>query len=227
MGPRTPPWRRRFSPRTIPLRPRLRSRDSIRSIEDVQRRDGEATESAESVDLPRDQSERVGSVLEALSNDDLRAFVCDVLAKHPELRDQFLARLGDSCKSVDAYRAEIEQLFDRHAQDYPVITDAIDFSHFFELIEQYLERGRYLDAAAIYRSLFEEIGENEVRIDAAYDHYAETLQSALDGSVECALAADFDRDEFEMQVGVLEERTTSEFPANSEQFYRAIDDLGN
>ena len=176
-------------------------------------------------DPPRDESERLGSILEDVSADDLGAFVRDVLVDHPELRDQFLARFGATGKPAEAYRTEIEHLFDRHTQDYPVVTDAIDFSHFFELAERYHGRGRYLDAAAVYRALFEEIDDNGTRIDAAYDHYAKTLQSALDGYVECVLAADPDQDEFEKYVGVLADQAASEHPANTEQFYRAIDDL--
>ncbi len=176
-------------------------------------------------DTPRDESERVEPVLQNVSADDLRAFLRDVLAERPDLRDRFLARFGDTGKSVEAYRAEIEQLFDRHTQDYPVVTDAIDFSHFFELAEQYHERGRYLGAATVYRALFEGIDDNEVRIDAAYDHYAKALQSALDGYVECVLTADPDQGEFEKYIRVLEDQATSEHPANTEQFYRAIDDL--
>ncbi|AGB30168.1 zinc finger SWIM domain-containing protein [Natrinema pellirubrum DSM 15624] len=176
-------------------------------------------------DTPRDESERVESVLQNVSADDLRTFLRDVLAEHLDLRDRFLARFGDTDKSVEEYRAEIEQLFDRHTQDYPVVTDAIDFSHFFELAEQYRERERYLEAATAYRALFEGIDDNEVRIDAAYDHYANALQSALDEYVECVLAGDPDRGEFEKYIGVLEDQATSEHPANTEQFYRAIDDL--
>ena len=174
---------------------------------------------------PRDESERVETVLQTVSADDLRPFLRDAFAEHPDLRDQFLARFGDTGKSVEEYRAEIEQLFDRHTQDYSVVTDAIDFSHFFELAEQYRERERYLDAAAVYRALFEEIDDNEIRIDAAYDHYAKAVRSALDGYVECVFAADPDQDEFKKYLGVLEDKATSETPANTEQFYRAIGDL--
>ena len=176
-------------------------------------------------DPPSDESDRVESVLRDVSANDLRAFVRDALAAHPDLRDRLLARFGDEGKSFEAYRVEIEQLFDQHTEDYPVVTDAIDFAQFFDLAEQYRERDRYLEAATIYRALLEGIDDNEVRIDAAYDHYARTLQSALDGYVECVLAADPDQDEFETYTGVLEEQAMSEHPANSEQFYRAIDDL--
>ncbi len=176
-------------------------------------------------DPPDDESDRVESVLRDISADDLREFVRDTLATNPDLRDRFLVRFGDEGNSVHEYRADIEHLFDQHTQDYPVVTEAIDFSRFFDLAGQYRERDRYLEAATVYRALFEAIDDNEVRIDAAYDHYAKTVQSALDGYVECVLAADLTHDEFEKYIGVLEEQTTSEHPAHSEQFFRAIDDL--
>ena len=82
-----------------------------------------------------------------------------------------------------------------------------------------------IEAATVYRALVEGIDDNEVRIDAAYDHYAKAVQSALDEYVECVLAADPDRVEFEKYIGVLENLAASEHPANTERFYRAIDDL--
>ncbi|WP_049912363.1 SWIM zinc finger family protein [Natrialba hulunbeirensis] len=176
-------------------------------------------------DPPRDESEQVEPLLQTVSADDLRAFVRDVLAEQPDLREQFVSRFGSAGKSVDDYRAEIEQLFDRHTQEYPVVTDAIDFSQFFEVATHYRERERYLEAATVYRALFEEIDDNEHRIDAAYDHYASALQSALDGYVECVLAATLEQDEFETYIGVLEEQARAAHPPNSEQFHRAIDDL--
>ncbi|WP_255192591.1 SWIM zinc finger family protein [Natronobeatus ordinarius] len=179
------------------------------------------------VDEPRDESKRVTAILEAVPAADLRAFVRETLAANPDVRDRFLARFGDDDTPVEKYREEIEALFDQHTREYPVVTDAIDFSHFFDVADQYRSRGRYLPAASVYRAVFEGIDDNEDRIDAAYDHYARTLQSALEGYVECVLAADLGQDEFEKYSGVLEEQAMSAHPANSEQFYRAIDDLEN
>ncbi|MFP8956449.1 SWIM zinc finger domain-containing protein [Natrialbaceae archaeon A-CW3] len=176
-------------------------------------------------DPPNDENERVESVLRDVSADDIREFVRDALAAYPDLRDQFMARFGNESKPVQEYRAEIERLFDQHTQDYPVVTNAIDFSQFFDLAEQYREREHYLEAATVYRALFEAIDDNDVRIDAAYDHYAQALQSALDGYIECVLAADPNQDEFGNYIGVLETQAMSEHPANSEQFYRAIENL--
>jgi len=67
------------------------------------------------------------------------------------------------------------------------------------------ERGltNAIEAAAVYRAPFPGIDENEVRTDAACDYYAKALESALDGYVECVLAADPDRGEFEKYIGVL------------------------
>ncbi|WP_419181194.1 SWIM zinc finger family protein [Haloarcula pelagica] len=178
-------------------------------------------------DPPQDESERVDRVIGDLSSDDLRAFVRDALAENPDLREQFLARFGDGGKSVEAYRNEIEGLFDQHTANYPVVTDAIDFSHFFELAEQYRERKRYRAAATVYRALFEGIDDNHARIDAAYDHYAKALRSALDGYVDCVLAADPSDGEFEQYAGALEAQAMSEPPVNEEQFRRALDALEN
>ena len=174
---------------------------------------------------PQDKSEHVERIIEDVSSDDLRAFVRDALAENPDLREQFLAWFGDDHKSVEAYRERIEELFDQHIENYPVVTEAIDFSHFFESAEQYRERERYRAAVTVYRALFEGIDDNHVRIDAAYGHYAKVLESALDGYVDCVLAADPSDGEFEQYAGALEAQAMSEPRINEEQFRRALNAL--
>lgn len=176
-------------------------------------------------DPPDDESERVETVIEDVTSDDLRAFVRDALAENPNLRERFLARFSDSDKSVEEYREEIQVLFDQHTQDYPVVTDAINFTHFFELAARYRDRDRYRAAATVYRALFEVIDDNLDRIDAAYDYYAKTVQSALDEYVECVLEADPSAEEFEQYAEILEERTSSRPGVTSKPFQRALDDL--
>ena len=172
---------------------------------------------------PQDEAERVEAVLDDVSADDLRGFVRDTLAEHTELREQFLARFGDDHKSVDEYREEIAQLFEQHAD--PTVYEAIDFSRFFEIADQYRERSRYLAAATVYRAVFEEVDEKSNWIDGAYDHYAQTIQTALDGYADCVLATDPSPEEFDTYAGVLEACASREPPINSEQFWRALDDL--
>jgi uncharacterized Zn finger protein len=176
-------------------------------------------------DPPPDESEKIEAALDDVSAEDLRSFVRDALATKPELRDQFLAWFGDEHKSVEEYRKEIGQLFEQRAD--PTVFMAIDFSRFFELAEQYRDRGRYLAAATVYRALFEEVNENWNWIDGAYDHYAQTIQRALDNYGECILATDPNPDEFNTYTSVLEAQASKGPPNNSDQFRRALDHLKN
>jgi uncharacterized Zn finger protein len=177
-------------------------------------------------DPPRDESERIEPVLKTVSGDDLRAFVTDVLAREPALREQFLARFGETPhKSASEYRAETTQLFEQHTDDYPVVVEAIDFSRLFAVAEQYRERDHYLAAATVYRGLFEGIDDNIHLVDAAFDHYAKTFQSALDGYVDCVLATDPTAEEFESYAGVIDERATTGSDLHREQFMKALNEL--
>ena len=75
-------------------------------------------------EAPADDSNNVNGVLADTAVSELREFLGDTLATHPELREQFLATFGDDHKSVEEYRSQIEQLFEQHAD--PGIYDAID-----------------------------------------------------------------------------------------------------
>ncbi len=172
---------------------------------------------------PQDESEGVEAVLDNVSANDLRGFVRDALAEHAELREQFLAQFGDDHKSVEEYREEIAQLFEQHAD--PVVFEAIDFSRFFEIAQQYRDRDRYLAAATVYRAVFEEVDEKSNWIDGAYDHYAKTIQTAIEGYADCVLATDPSPEEFDTYAGVLEARASTEPPINNEQFWRELDNL--
>lgn len=172
---------------------------------------------------PRDESEDIETLLADVSAEELRAFVRDALVEHAELRDRFLARFGDDHRSIGEYRDEIGQLFETHAD--PVVFEAIDFSRFFDVAEEYRDRKQYSAAATVYRAVFEEVDERHDLIDGAYDHYARIIQRALDGYVECVLATDPDPEAFDTYASVLEECATREPPINSEQFWRALDDF--
>lgn len=172
---------------------------------------------------PQDESEDIETVLGDVSAGDLREFVRDALAEHAELREQLLARFGDDHKSVEEYREEIAQLFEQHAD--PAVFDAIDFSRFFEIAEQYRDRERYLAAATVYRAVFEEVDEKYIWVEGPYDHYARTIQTAIEGYADCVLATDPTPEEFDAYAGALEARATSEPALNSDQFWRELDNL--
>ena len=105
--------------------------------------------------------------------------------------------------------------------------EAINFSRFFEVADRYRDRDRYLGAATVYRAIFEEVDERYNLIDGAYDHYARTIQRALNGYVECVLATDPDPEAFDTYASVLEARTTTEPRINDDQFWSALNDLAD
>ncbi|MGQ3330453.1 SWIM zinc finger family protein [Halorubrum sp. FL23] len=174
-------------------------------------------------DPPEDESERIEALLADVPVEELRAFVHEILATHSTAREQFLTQFGDEHKSVDEYREEISHLFEQHAD--PTVFEAIDFSRFFDMAEQYRKRDRYLAAAIVYRAVFEEVDERFNWIDGSYDHYAQTLQTALEGYIDCVLAIDPSPEDFETYAGVLETRAAEESEINNRQFWRALDDL--
>jgi uncharacterized Zn finger protein len=177
-------------------------------------------------DPPADEAERLDTLLDDISTDDLRAFVLDTVTRRPALRDQFFARFGGPTgKSVNEYRTEVDDLFDEHTEDYPVVVGAIDFSRFFDLAEQYRENGHYQMAATVYRALFEGIDDNIELVDGASDHYARNFQDALDGYVECVTAAELSSEAIESSLAVLDERASSGADVHRERFADALSRL--
>jgi len=176
---------------------------------------------------PDDERPHVEELLEGLSQDALRSFLLDELERDSELRDRFRARFDDEHHSVSAYRDEIDQLFDDHTVEYPVVTEAIDFSHWFDQAERYRSRGRFGDAATVYRAIAAGVEGNSDRIDAAYDHYARVFQRALDGYVECLDAAELTDGEFRDAVSVLSERAEAAVGPYGERYRDALSTLTN
>jgi uncharacterized Zn finger protein len=176
-------------------------------------------------ELPPDEATQIDAILDDIDGDELRAFVRDELARDEGMRDRFVARFGERAKSYEAYRDDVDRLFADHTDRYPVVIDAIDCSQFTELGERYRERGRYRDAAAVYRGLVAGIDDNIHLVDAAYDHYARVFSDALDAYVECVTAADLDRSEHDAHEAFLAERANEGPSPHREQFQRALSEL--
>ncbi|WP_227015652.1 hypothetical protein [Haloarcula sp. JP-L23] len=174
---------------------------------------------------PKDEGEQVERLLQDADPDALRSFLLGELVRNHDLRNRFRARFDDEGRSVEEYRDDIDQLFDEYTVEYPVVTEAIDFSHFFEQAEQYRTRDRYSEAATIYRAVAEGVETNEDRIDAAYDYYARTFQTALDGYVKCVQAADLDDGERQDAIAALSERAGEAIGPYAERYQDAVDTL--
>ncbi|WP_049934177.1 hypothetical protein [Haloplanus natans] len=114
------------------------------------------------------------------------------------------------------------QLFDEHTREFPVV---IDFSQFADLGERYQDRGRYRQAAAVYRGLVAGIDDNIKLVDGAYDHYARVFREGLDAYIKCVTAADLSSSEYESYEQFLVERIESGSQIHREQFERALSSL--
>jgi uncharacterized Zn finger protein len=177
-------------------------------------------------EIPENESDRIDAVLDRADEDELRDFLRDELAADPSLRDRFLAWFGATpSRTTDELRVEIDQLFEETNPDYEVVFDPIDFSEFFDLAEAYRGQEEFRAAATIYRALLEGLDENMNLVDGAYDHYAKTFRSALDGYVDCVVNARLDEKTVSTHVQFLEDRATSGTHHLQKQFGRATDEL--
>lgn len=178
-------------------------------------------------DPPADESGRIEAILDRIDADELHAFVREACANDPDLRERFFARFGDIADvSADEFRNRVEQRFEQHTDEYPVVVETIDFSDLFEIAENYRDREQYRAAAKVYRGLIEGLDDNAHLVDAAYDHYARVFQSALDGYVDCIVAADLDESNLAMYVQFLEERLRNGSAVHREQIEAALEEFG-
>ena len=165
-------------------------------------------------DLPPDNSDRPDAALNGADADDLRAFLRDELATDADLRDRFLAHVGEpTSQSADELRASIDKRFEETNPEYHVVFEPIDFTQWFDLANEYRDQGRYASAATVYRALVESLDDNMERVDGAYDHFSRAFSQALDGYVDCVATADHDADATDA-VAFLEEWVTAGTPSS-------------
>lgn len=96
---------------------------------------------------------------------------------------------------------------------------------FADLAETYRENRAYEQAAAVYRGLAEGIEANVNLVDAAYDHYTGTFQSALNGYVACLLEADLDEQTYEEHLRYLAQRRGEAVDYLSGEYTDALEEL--
>lgn len=180
-------------------------------------------------ELPEDSLDRIDAILEETTTEELREFVRGELTREPGMCERFFATFGDTPTTPDStaeqYRTEVDQLFEAHTEQYPVVTEAIDFSQITDIGDRYCEQDEYEQAAAVYRGLAEGIAANMNLVDAAYDHYSRTFQSALDDYVACLLEADLDDERYHKHLTYLDERVTEAVDYLATRYASARDDL--
>ena len=177
-------------------------------------------------DPPPDEGDRLDTALNGADANELRAFLRDELAMDADLRDRFLARIGESTRrSVDELRASIDRRFEETNPEYHVVFEPIDFTQWFDLADEYRDQGRFVSAATVYRALVESLDDNMERVDGAYDHFSRAFSQALNGYVDCVAAAEHDADAVSDGVTFLNKRATSGTPFLAEHFEKAAVEL--
>ncbi len=177
-------------------------------------------------DQPPDEGNRLDAALAGAHADELCAFLRDELVTDADLRDRFLARIGESTRqSVDEFRTSIDRRFEETNPEYHVVFEPIDFTQWFDLANEYREQGRYASAATVYRALAESLDDNMERVDGAYDHFSSAFSRALDGYVGCVATAERDADAITDAVAFLDKRATSGTPFLAEHFEKAAVEL--
>lgn len=175
---------------------------------------------------PENMADRIESVLHDADADKLREFLGEELQSNPALANRFFAWFGEpTAQSVDEIRADIDRLFEETNPEYPVVFDPIDFSKFFDLAATYRERDEHQLAATVYRALIEGFDDNMDSVDGAYDHFAETVQTALDSYVDCLANADFAAEEQTASLDFLKNRAASGIPHLRDRFQNAANEL--
>ncbi|MFC6614918.1 SWIM zinc finger domain-containing protein [Halopenitus salinus] len=177
-------------------------------------------------DSPPDEGDRLDAALDGTDADELHAFLRDELAINTDLRDRFLARVGEPTRqSVDELRTAIDRQFEETNPEYHVVFEPIDFTQWFDLANEYREQGRYASAATVYRALVESLDDNMERVDGAYDHFSSAFSRALDGYVDCVAATERDADAVTDAIAFLNEAAMSGTPFLAEHFEKAAVDL--
>jgi uncharacterized Zn finger protein len=177
-------------------------------------------------DPPPDDGDQLEAALDGVDADELRAFLREELVTDTNLRDRFLARVGEpTSQSVDEFRTSIDRRFEETNPEYHVVFEPIDFTQWFDLANEYREQGRYAWAATVYRALVESLDDNMERVDGAYDHFSRAFSRALDGHVDCVAATKRDADAVTDAGKFLNERATSGTPFLAEHFEKAAVEL--
>jgi hypothetical protein len=145
----------------------------------------------------RDETVNIESLIEQTAPENLRAFLRDIVADDRDIRDRFVAFVGeDMGKTVYDYKQEIDQLFDDAVSRRGMVEHDthIDFSKYTDLAETHRERDHVETAADIYRAVSEAIRENLDRVDDSSGYYGRELERAIESYAETVAEQNLDHE---------------------------------
>lgn len=169
------------------------------------------------------QYDKALGILKEVPPEELKAFLAEELERFPDLISHLVITFSDTDegKSIHDYKKEIERHY-RVASDRYGIVDCdkfIDFSSFEDTADLYLAKGAYLEAAKIYRALFETIAENMNNVDDSYGHYGDTFCISLEKFGQCIEEAELDFDAKKDYIQYLFEKYMERDPDYFEDDY--------
>jgi len=129
----------------------------------------------------------IESLVEQTTADELRGFLLDILSDDRDLRDRFVAFVGeDTGKTVYDYKQKLDRLFDDAVSRRGMVEHDthIDFSQYVDIAETHRERGHVDTATDIYRAIAEAIRENMNRIDDSSGYYGREMEQAIEAYAE-------------------------------------------
>ncbi|WP_350355864.1 SWIM zinc finger family protein [Natronomonas marina] len=139
----------------------------------------------------------IESLVEQTTAEDLRAFLFDIIADDQDIRDRFVAFVGeDTGKTIYDYKQEIDRLFDDAVSRRRMVEHDtyIDFSQYTDLAETHRERGHVDTVTDIYRAISEAIRENLDRVDDSGGYYGRELERAIESYAETVAEQDLDHE---------------------------------
>jgi hypothetical protein len=163
--------------------------------------DDRDTETVSDTDAERDgavpEAVDIESLVEQTTAEDLRTFLLDIVADDQDIRDRFVAFVGeDTGKTVYDYKQEIDRLFDDAISRRGMVEHDthIDFSQYTDLAETHRERDHVDTATDIYRAVSEAIRENLNRVDDSSGYYGRELERAIESYAETVAEQDLDHE---------------------------------
>jgi len=159
--------------------------------------DDRDTKTVDDTDTEEDETVDIESLVEETTPEDLRTFLLDLVSDDRDIRDRFVAFVGeDTGKTVYDYKQEIDRLFDDAVSRRRIIEHDtyIDFAQYTDLAETHRERGHVDTATDIYRAISEAIRENLDRIDDSSGYYGRELERAIEAYTETVAEQDPDHE---------------------------------
>lgn len=156
--------------------------------------DGEVERLVQSSSIKR---QSLKGLLNSVQVEELRRFLEQEIERTPEMGERFRAYFSkaDDGRPLAEYKGEVESLFDQ-AYDHGFIPygEELDFEPLIDMAGIYFQKGNFMEAAKVYRAIFETIDERLEDVDDSDENYSMEftycLESFLGSIVQAGIRGD-------------------------------------